>query len=300
MSRTDYSHCRTDLELGESFRLIILSTGSLHSYGLSRAFELASQAGFPAVEVLIDQRWDTRQPEYLNRLQEQTGVGIASLHSPFVAGVPGWENDQLCRLKRTVKLAREVGARHVVAHLPYRFAFVWLNASWRSDSRLGLPIPAPGRDAAYTRFLQTELPALEAESGVTIVVENLPCRRLGPFRYNGYRLNTLDRWGQLPHLNLDTTHLATWGYDLLPTYERHKERIRHIHLSNYNGKEHRLLWDGCLALGEFLDRLALDQFDGLLCVELDPEPLAAATEKGALDNLRLCYEFCASRLPGSR
>ncbi len=280
--------------------MIILSTGSLYSYGLSRAFELAAQAGFPAVEVLIDQRWDTRQPDYLNRLQRETGVSIASLHSPFVAAIPGWEHDQLARLKRTVALAREVGALHVVAHLPYRFAFIWLNASWRSDSRLGLPLPAPWRDSAYTRYVQTGLPSLEAESGITVVMENLPCRRLGPLRYNGYQLNTLDRWGELPHLNLDTTHLATWGFDLMSTYEAHRARIRHIHLSNFNGEEHRLPWDGRLDLGAFVTRLAGDCFDGQLCVELAPEPLDVATEQAALENLRRCYDFCASRLATPR
>ena len=43
---------------------IALSTGSLYTYGIARVFELAAEAGFDAIEVLADQRWDSRQPDY--------------------------------------------------------------------------------------------------------------------------------------------------------------------------------------------------------------------------------------------
>lgn len=276
--------------------LIAVSTGSLYSYGLNRAFEVAAMAGFGAVEVLIDQRWDTRQVAYLQRLSRETGVEVVSLHSPFVNAVQGWPADQLGRLKASVELAREVGARHVVVHLPFRFGFVWVTASWLLERPAAIPLPAPRRDAEYARFLQEDLAKLEEASGVTVAVENLPCRRLGGLVYNGYRLNTPAEWGKLPHLNLDTTHLATWGLDILGIYEAHKHKIRHTHLSNYNGKEHRLPWDGEAPLGELLRRMARDQFDGIVCVELDPEPLEAADEEKVVENLRRSYAFCAEHL----
>jgi sugar phosphate isomerase/epimerase len=272
--------------------LIALSTGSLYSYGLNRAFDLAVRSGFDGVEVLVDQRWDTRQPDYLASLQRLHGIPIVSLHSPFVAGVQGWENDQLHRLKRTIDLAARLEAPHVVAHLPYRFAYVWVNASAFLDKPISLPLPSPNRDADYRQYLMHELDRCQQSTGVTVVVENLPCRRLGPITYNGYQMNTIDQWGRLPNLNLDTTHLATWRLDILATYDQVKSRVRHVHLSNYNGKEHRLLWDGVLPLAAFLERLRGDRFSGILCVELDPEPLDARDESRTLQNLILCREFC--------
>ncbi len=272
--------------------MIVLSTGSLYSYGLNRAFELAAQAGFQGVEVLIDGRWDTRQAHYLKALQEAHGLPIVSLHSPFVGGIQGWEPDQLNRLKRTVALAQEVGARHVVAHLPFRFAFVWINASWFREKPIAFPLPG-NRDGAYRRLLTNGLAAFGDAAGVTVVVENLPCRKLGRFTYDGYQMNTIAEWGSLPHLNFDTTHLATWGHDILAVYEQVKTRIRHVHLSNYkDGKEHRLLWDGHLPLAELLQRLRRDSFDGILCVELDPDPLEAGSEAKVKENLRRSYQFC--------
>jgi sugar phosphate isomerase/epimerase len=278
--------------------LIALSTGSLYSYGLNRAFDLAARAGFDGVEVLVDQRWDTRQPDYLGSLQRLHGMPIVSLHSPFVAGVQGWEHDQLNRLKRTVELAALVGARHVVVHLPFRYAYVWINSTSLLNRAIALPLPARNQDGDYRQYLLHDLERCQRETGVTVVVENLPCRRLGPFTYNGYQMNTIAQWGLLPNLNLDTTHLATWQLDILAIYEQVKSKVRHVHLSNYNGNEHRLLWDGVLPLAVFLQRLRADGFSGILCVELDPEPLQAGDEASALRNLVRCREFCGQHFGG--
>jgi len=272
--------------------LIVLSTGSLHSYGLNRVFDLAAQAGFQGIEVIVDQRWDTRQAHYLKTLQAAYGLPIVSLHSPFVPGIQGWEPPgQLNHLQRTIALAQELGARHVVTHLPFRFADTWFNIPWLRERPVLIPLPIP-RDGDYRRFLLNGLEAYAA-AGITVVIENLPCRKLLGFAYNGYQMNTITEWGRLPHLNFDTTHLGTWGYDILAVYEQVKARVEHVHLSNFNGKEHRPPWDGHLPLDELLRRLKRDTFAGILCVELDPAPLQAEDEEKVKANLRRCYEFCA-------
>ena len=85
--------------------MILLSTGSLYNYGLARVFAMAAEAGFDGVEVLVDGRWDSRDPSYLKRLSQEHGLPIAVLHSPFVPGIQGWPAGQLRRLERTVALA---------------------------------------------------------------------------------------------------------------------------------------------------------------------------------------------------
>jgi len=101
--------------------MIALSSGSLYNYGTARVFELAAQAGYDGMEVLVDQRWDTRHPAYLRRLSDDYGLPILAVHNPFVFGVAGWPDDQLGRLQRTVALAQELGVPTVVTHLPFRF-----------------------------------------------------------------------------------------------------------------------------------------------------------------------------------
>ena len=76
--------------------MLALSTGSLYTYGLDRVFDLAKEAGFDGIEVLVDGRWDTRQDDYLKHLMDRHGLPVVSLHSPFhLIRVPGWEQDSI-------------------------------------------------------------------------------------------------------------------------------------------------------------------------------------------------------------
>ena len=89
---------------------LALSTGSLHTYGLNRAWGFAADAGFDAVEVMIDAKWDTRQPAYLRALMAEYGLPIAALHTPF-RPLAGFGEDYPACVRRALALAAEVGAR---------------------------------------------------------------------------------------------------------------------------------------------------------------------------------------------
>jgi len=274
--------------------LIALSTGSLYSYGLNRVFELAREIGFDGIEVLIDQRPDTFQPHYLRRLQQEQGLPILALHSPFFPAA-SWEKGDLACVRRSVDLAQEVGAGVVIAHLPRRIRGVMVQFLWRHSHRLVLPIPWGG-DREWLAFIQDGLAHLEAVTGVVIAVENMPARRIGPLRLNGCWLNTPQEMEVIPHITLDTTHLGTWDYDVLAAYEQLKERVAHVHLSNFNGKEHRLLDDGHLPLAQLLERLGADGYGGIISFETHPNNLKAEDEGQVRANLRRSLDFCRQHL----
>jgi sugar phosphate isomerase/epimerase len=129
---------------------------------------------------------------------------------------------------------------------------------------------------------------------ITIAVENMPRRRfgLGGWSVNPYLLNDLKHWGRLfPALTLDTTHLGTWGADILAVYEEIKERVAHVHLSNFNGAEHRLLDDGHLPLAALLRALMRDHYTGIVTTELDPEALHAEDEQVVRSHLARTVAF---------
>ncbi len=117
---------------------IALSTGSLYAYGLARVFALAAEAGFKAIEILVDHRWDCRQPAYLRQLSPETDLPIAAVHSPFKPFVPGWPRDPLGRPREIVAVAHEVGGPVVVAHLPLRIRGMQVEF-------FGLRTPGPGK-----------------------------------------------------------------------------------------------------------------------------------------------------------
>lgn len=274
--------------------LVALSTGSLYTYGIWRVFELAREAGFDGLEILIDQRPDTFQPHYLRRLMQEFGLPILALHSPFFPAA-SWERGNLACVRRTAALAQEVGAGIVIAHLPHRLSHVLVQFLWRYGHRIVLPMPWGG-DREWLASIQGSLPQLEEATGVTIAVENMPARRVGPFRWNTCWLNTAQEMAIIPHITMDTTHLGTWGYDPLTFYERLRDRIAHVHLSNFNGREHRLLDDGPLPLAQLLERLSADGYGGLITFETHPNALGAENEDQVRANLRRSLDFCRQHL----
>jgi len=272
--------------------MITLSTGSLYNYGTVRVFELAAEVGYDGIEVLVDHRWDSRQPAYLRRLSSDHGLPIAVVHSPFVVEVADWPADQLGRLRRTVALAQEVGASTVVTHLPFRLYAIAGHWHGYRPRRFSLPILLPRRDPYYHFLRDGQVAELEAETGITIGVENMPSKQLLGIKLNGYWFNSPAELSRFPHLTLDTTHLGTWGLDPLVVYEQLRERVAHVHLSNYDGREHRSPLDGHLPLAEFLRHLARDGYQGAITIECHPDALDAGDEAKCLVALRRALELC--------
>jgi sugar phosphate isomerase/epimerase len=270
---------------------IAFSTGSLYTWGLSRVFGLAQEAGFDGVEIIIDNRWDTQDAVYLSHLQEQHNLPILSLHSPFpLIAVDGWPWDEADRTRRTVALAEALGVPTIVTHLPLRMHIAVIQSTLLKR-RLLLPLPRRWGQS-YAHWLKTDLQALEQASSVTIAVENMPCFRLGRRRLDVHRLNHVTEWAQFSHLTLDTTHLGTWELDILAVYEQVANQVAHVHLSNFrDGQEHLRLDDGILPLGAFLERLR-GQFQGIVAVELNPTSLEAEDESQVRAHLKATVEFC--------
>ncbi len=270
--------------------MIALSTGSLHSYGTLRTAQLAADAGFDGLEIMVDNRWDTRDPAYLSTLARQVALPIVSLHAPSRMEFNGWAGDEVERLRRTVELARAVGARTVVVHPPLRYRWVRVGHYPYVTAFAFTPFP---RRSRYRRWLLADLGAYQAQSGVTIAIENMPRQSfIGSWTINLFDLNQPADLGRLPAMTLDTTHLATWGVDLLETYNALADRVTHVHLSNYNGLEHRLLDDGRLPLGPFLDTLRRRRYPGAIVVELHPTSLGAENERLVVERLARARAFC--------
>jgi sugar phosphate isomerase/epimerase/8-oxo-dGTP pyrophosphatase MutT (NUDIX family) len=280
---------------------VALSTGSLYTYGVGRAFEVASQAGYDGVEVLVDHRWDTRQPDYLRSLSERYALPIVSLHSPFVANVVGWPADELGRLRRTVDLARDLSVEIVVAHLPLRLVRFSAGLKGPGRRRSGVLLPRLGRQD-YDRFLATELAGLQQRTGVQVCVENMPVMRIGGIRLNAFKRNDASALGGFEHVTLDTTHVATWGLDPLEYYHDLRERIAHIHISNYDVAsrvQHQPPQTGDFNLAALVSQLRQDGYTGQLVVEANPATLGASDPAECRFRLRRALDFCRGdvRLP---
>lgn len=274
----------------------IFSTGSLYTYGVDRCFELAARAGFDGIELMVDQRWDTRQPAYLQRLSDRHQQPIVAVHSPFSPQVAGWPRDEPGRIQASVKLAESLGASVVVHHLPLRFGGIWVQAG---PKRLLLPVPGWNVHAAYHRWLLEEYEAFQATTSVTLTIENMPARRWIGRNWNGHHWNSVAEIVRFPALTMDTTHLGTWDLEPAEVYTHFADRVRHLHLSNFDGQEHRRPEVGHLHLDRLLSHMVLDGYQGAISLELQPDTLSAGgsdDQVAALlaDSLSRCRAWVAS------
>lgn len=249
----------------------LFSTGSLWSYGVDRCFEFARRANFDGIELLIDQRWETRQVDYLSGLIDRYHLPIIAVHSPFVPYVPNWPVDQPGRIRESAALAREIGALVVVHHLPNRFGYLWVQL----PGRLLLVPYLPSPDRVYRRWLNERYNSFQVDTGVKLCIENMPAYRRFGRRWNHYSWNSAEQMSRFPNVTLDTTHLGTWGIDPVHYYSLLSKHVAHVHLSNYDGREHLRPETGTLRLDRFLKQLATSNYEGAITLELHPGALAA-------------------------
>jgi sugar phosphate isomerase/epimerase len=231
---------------------IVFSTGSLYPLDVARCFELAAEAGFDGVEVMCDDRWSTRDPTYLARLARQSGQPIRAVHTPFSPSTMGWPGvtGEQDRIKRSLKLAEKLGAGVLVVHLPMKVGRLMVRVGGR---RLTLPWGNPF--GPVKNWMENGgLAATQRGTPVRIAIENMP--KIGwAWQDNPVWWNDVASWaGVHEHLTLDTTHWATFGIDPLTAYRAARGRVAHVHLSNFDGREHRLPHQGELDLGAFCGR----------------------------------------------
>ena len=262
----------------------ILSTGSLYSYSIDRVFALAAEAGFDGIELLVDHRWDTRQADYLQQLMTRHGLPVPALHSPFSRYCLGWGETEFGAIVRTAEFAAELGAQVVVHHLPMRFNHAVLQTSSRS---MRLPNPFDRGHRQYAAWLLESYRTIQASTDVLLCIENLPAQRVFGMRvnlahWNAHNRATLDDITRFPHITMDTTHLGTWGLDPLEAYRIWGERVKHVHLSNFDGREHRRPEDGSLRLDALLARMAAEGYVYSVSLELQPDALDAGAPDGRI------------------
>jgi sugar phosphate isomerase/epimerase len=272
---------------------VLLSTGSLHVIDVAHCFELAAEAGFDGIEIMCDDRWSTRDPDYLRTLSGRHGLPVLVAHTPFSRRLQGWPGaDQLKRIHYTLELAGQVGAEAVVVHLPRKVGVVFIDMDGR---HVMLPWRSPF--LPVKRWIEGGLPAARNGGPVKIALENMPVNRFLGREWDVTWWNTVEAWSRVhAWLTLDTTHWGTKRIDPLAAYRAARPRVCHVHLSNFDGQEHRLPHRGRLDLGALLREMAADGYSGTVSVELQPEALAFSDAGALRRNLRDSLAFCREHL----
>ncbi|WP_437384057.1 sugar phosphate isomerase/epimerase family protein [Plantibacter flavus] len=230
-----------------------MSTSCVYPLDTRRAFELAAEAGYDGVEVMVTQDRVTQDPEALLALAAETGLDILSIHAPVLTRTAFvWGRDHREKLRRSVELAATVGASTVVVHPPFR---------WQRR---------------YAKAFVDLVAELTERHGLEIAVENMACFssrgiRVQPFAF-GYDPGPLD----CAALTLDFSHAALAGEDSLEIATRYGDRLRHVHLCDGTAPsprgafldEHLLPGAGEQPVTEVLELLRAAEWSGSIVAEV--------------------------------
>jgi sugar phosphate isomerase/epimerase len=254
---------------------IIFSTGSLYPFGLERVYRWISEAGYDGVEIMMDERWDTHQEDYLKGLVERHGIPILALHPPLRRGAWGLAPEET--LVRVARLAKKIQVPVVVAHPP-----------------------PPGKPLERWRAG----PLREArEYGVVVAVENMPRNEAGGiFRVRRGSCYLPEHLADVGDVTLDTSHAGASKVDVLRAHSVLATQLSHVHLSDSNleaGRdEHRLPGKGRLPLKPLLAALSASGYPGAVSLELKPWPLGTPDPGIILERMRAALAFTREGLDG--
>lgn len=276
---------------------VIFSTGSLYVFDLAYCFQLAAETGFDGIEVMCDHRYSTRDVAYLERLSQHYGLPIYACHTPFSPRLPGWTHprDEIGSIYRTMELAARLEAETIVVHLPRKVG--WMKLSF---NQMGVRLPWASPYISVRNWIRYELPRVQEQTAVKIAIENLPAANILGQQIDPTWWNEIETWSRVHNwLTMDTTHWATKGIDPLDAYRAAGGRVCHVHLSNYDGREHRLPHRGRVDLARLLKAMAADHFNGTISLELEPDSLEYQDESALRQNLADSLAFCRTNLSES-
>lgn len=228
---------------------LLFSSAAFFARPLAATFRIVAETGYRGVEVMVTKDPASQDPARMRALAKETDLSIGAIHAPsLLVTRKVWGTDPIGKIDRAIRVAEEAEVPLVVMHPPYR---------WQR---------------AYRRWLEEELPVLEARTGVTVAIENMFPVRMGRRSVTFHANQDLDELEGLPHLVLDTSHAAVAHHDPVSVRRRFGDRLRHVHLSDNAGKgwdSHLPPGDGVLDLDAFCADLVGAGYGGTVSLEVD-------------------------------
>ena len=253
--------------------LFSVSTGTLFIFPLQKVFEMAAEAGFDGLELIINQDFEHVNARKL--VAELSSVmPILSIHAPFMR-LDGWGNP-IDSLKRSVELAADAGVPLVTFHPP----------SW------------VGFELRFWRWMYRVSDFQEEVGGgkVSLALENMPWE--GSLKINENILSQSEKMVEfITERNLyqtfDCTHMGSGKTNFIGDFYLFygSGRVRNIHFSDYgHGRQHLLPGRGILPLTRFLNHLSTVGYDETLTLELLPNEFPK-DERIIVENLKEILQY---------
>ncbi|WP_165492061.1 sugar phosphate isomerase/epimerase family protein [Egibacter rhizosphaerae] len=227
---------------------ILASTAPLLLSPVNWVLDAFADAGFTEAELLLARHPDSREPDRILARAQEAGLRIPVVHGPYMLllrNVLG--RAYIEKTRRSLEIARAVGAQTLVAHAPFR---------WERRARGWLAAEADDEAAEIgPSFAMENLYPVAGRNFSSVVTP----QDLAPFR----------------HVVFDTSHFAVAGIDLFDAWDAIGHQVVHLHVSDNHGAgkdNHAPIGTGTLPLAAFLAHVGRSGYSGTVTLELDCRP----------------------------
>jgi sugar phosphate isomerase/epimerase len=228
---------------------ISLSSASVYPDSTADAFEVAARLGYDGLEIMVGIDEISQDIRAVEQLSEYHDVPVVAVHAPTLLITQRvWGTEPWAKLRRSVDMARRVGAEVIVVHPPFR---------WQRD---------------YARRFVEGIAELEDETGLAFCVENMYPWRTPRRELQAYAPGWDPVEQTYANVTLDLSHTASAQADPIAMARDLGPRLRHVHMTDGTGSakdEHLVPGRGLQPCGDFLEHLAGAGFGGHIVVEIN-------------------------------
>jgi sugar phosphate isomerase/epimerase len=222
---------------------------------------MAASLGYDGIELMVWTDPVSQNVDEVARLSRKFGIPVLSVHSPCLLITQRvWSPDPWVRLTRSIDAAHKLGAQTVVVHPPFR---------WQRE---------------YARNFVDRVAELEAESGVTIAVENMYPWRAAGREVAAYAPDWDPTDEGYDNITLDLSHAAVAGQNSLDLATSLGSRLAHVHRTDGTSSardEHLIPGRGTQPCGGVLEHLAAIDWSGTVILEVTTRRARTQEEREA-------------------
>lgn len=182
--------------------MITLSTGSLFAFKLEKIFQIAHQAGYSGIELLLENKDKPRADDYYNidylkKLEKKYKIKIISIHP-----VPGLDVDYTPYFNESIKIAQKINAKYIIIHIPKK--------------------TRPNYIKWFNKFYLRHF----GNKSVTCLTENMGQNAI---------YDDLKNFQEFPNLCFDIAHAKASKINVIKTVAL-LNNIKEFHVSDYDGQ----------------------------------------------------------------
>lgn len=228
---------------------VAMSSSCIFPPNLPETFETAVRLGYDSVEVMITGNALSQEPQDLLDLVQQYQIPISAIHAPTLLLTQQVWGRAWNKMQMAAKMTKDVGADVIVAHPPFR---------WQKT---------------YAKNFVEGVREISRQEGVKIAVENMyPWEAMGQ-SIEMYAPHWDPTRFDYEWITWDFSHAAAAHVDSYEYVKKIGDRLGHVHLTDGMGEkvmdEHLRPGRGTQRVAETLEYLADQQWDGVVCAEID-------------------------------